>query len=180
MRMPTGDNELAGWAAAGDADAFRVLLERHYDGIFRLAFRFTGNRADAEDIAQDVCVGPGRPASAPSVAKPSSPPGFYRIVVNACRDRGRRQATAQRATADFAAVEDLRRAADADRGEQMAWVWEMLSRFSEDIRETAILVLAEQLSHGEVAAILGVKESTVSWRMHELRKGLKQMADDDR
>jgi len=25
-----------------------------------------------------------------------------------------------------------------------------------------------------------VKESTVSWRMHELRKGLKQMADDDR
>jgi hypothetical protein len=34
----------------------------------------------------------------------------------------------------------------------------MLSRFTEDIRETAILVLGEQLSHGEVAAILGVKD----------------------
>ena len=56
----------------------------------------------------------------------------------------------------------------------------MLSRFSEDIQETAVLVLSEQLNHGEVAAILRVKESTVSWRMHELRKGLKQMADKDR
>ena len=179
MRMPIGDNELAGWAAAGDADAFRVLLERHYDGIFRLAFRFTGNRADAEDITQDVCVGlVDRLGAFRGEAKFST--WLYRIVVNACCDRARRRATVQRATADFAAVEDLRRAADADRGEQMDWVWEMLSRFSEDIRETAILVLAEQLSHGEVAAILGVKESTVSWRMHELRKELKQMADDDR
>ncbi|HUU25315.1 MAG TPA: sigma-70 family RNA polymerase sigma factor [Methyloceanibacter sp.] len=177
--MPTGDNELAGWAAAGDADAFRVLLERHYNGIFRLAFRFTGNRADAEDIAQDVCLGlVDRLSAFRGEAKFST--WLYRIVVNACRDRWRHQATAQRATENFAAVEDLRRAADADRGQQMEWVREMLSRFSEDIRETAILVLAEQLSHGEVAAILGVKESTVSWRMHELRKGLKQMADHDR
>jgi RNA polymerase sigma-70 factor (ECF subfamily) len=179
MRMPTGDNELAAWAAAGDADAFRVLLERHYDGIYRLAFRFTGNRADAEDITQDVCMAlVDRIGSFRGEAKFTT--WLHRIVVNACRDRGRRRATAQRATSDFGAVEDLRRAADADRGEQMAWVREMLSRFSEDIRETAILVLAEQLSHGEVAAILEVRESTVSWRMHELRKGLKQMADKDR
>ena len=179
MRMSTGDNELAGWAAAGDADAFRALLERHYDGIFRLAFRFTGNRADAEDIAQDVCIVlVDRLGAFRGDAKFST--WLYRIVVNACRDRARRRATGQLATADFAAVEDLRRAAEADRGEQMDWVWDMLSRFPEDIRETAILVLAQQLSHGEVAAILGVKESTVSWRMHELRKGLKQMADNDR
>lgn len=179
MRMPTGDNELAGLAAAGDADAFRVLLERHYDGIFRLAFRFTGNRADAEDITQDVCMAlVDRIGSFRGEARFTT--WLHRIVVNACRDRGRRRATAQRVTADFAAVEDLRRAADADRGEHMAWVTEMLSRFSEDIRETAILVLAEQLSHAEVAAILEVKESTISWRMHELRKGLKQMADNDR
>jgi len=179
MRMPTGDNELAGWAAAGDADAFRVLLERHYDGIFRLAYRLIGNRPDAEDIAQDVCVGlADRLGSFRGEAKFST--WLYRIVVNACRDRWRRRAIAQNAAADFAAMEDLRRAADADRGEQMGWVWETLSRFSEDIRETAILVIAEQLNHGEVAAILGVKESTVSWRMHELRKELKQMADDDR
>jgi RNA polymerase sigma-70 factor (ECF subfamily) len=105
---------------------------------------------------------------------------LYRIVVNACRDRRRHGATAQRATATFAAAEDLRRAANADRDAQMDWVWRTLSRFPEDIQETAVLVLSEQLNHGEAAAILGVKESTVSWRMHELRKGLKQMADEDR
>lgn len=177
--MSTGDNELAGWAAAGDADAFRALLERHYDGIFRLAFRFTGDRADAEDIAQDVCIVlADRLGAFRGDAKFTT--WLYRVVVNACRDRARRRATGERATAAFAAVEDLRRAAEADRGEQMNWVREMLSRFSEDIRETAVLVLGEQLSHGEVAAILGVKESTISWRMHELRKGLKQMADEDR
>lgn len=177
--MPTGDNQLAGRAAAGDADAFRVLLERHYDGVFRLAFRFTGNHADAEDIAQDVCVGlADRIGAFRGEARFTT--WLYRIVVNACRDRARRRATAERATADFAMVEDLRRSADADRGEQMDWVWEMLAGFSEDIRETATLVLAKQLNHGEAASILGVKESTVSWRMHELRKGLKQMADGDR
>jgi RNA polymerase sigma-70 factor (ECF subfamily) len=179
MRMPTGDNELAGRAAAGDAAAFRALLERHYDGIFRLAYRLTGNRPDAEDIAQDVCVGlADRLGSFRGEAKFST--WLYRIVVNVCRDRWRRRAIAQHATAHFAEIEDLNRAADAERGEQLGWVWQMLDRFSEDIRETAILVLAQQLNHGEAAEILGVKESTVSWRMHELRKELKQMADDDR
>ena len=179
MRMPTGDNELAGRAGAGDADAFRALLERHYDGIFRLAFRFTGNRADAEDVAQDVCVGlADRIDAFRGEAKFTT--WLYRIVVNAARDHARRRAAGDRATAEFAKVEDLRRSADLDRSEQMSWVWDMLSRFSGEIRETAVLVLAEQLSHGEAAAILGVKESTVSWRMHELRKGLKRMTDDER
>ena len=73
-----------------------------------------------------------------------------------------------------------RRAADADRSRQLDWIWATLGQFPEDIRETAVLVLAQQLSHGEVAAILGVKESTVSWRMHELRKTLKQRADEER
>ncbi len=177
--MPTGDNELAERAGAGDADAFRVLLERHYDGIFRLAFRLAGNRADAEDIAQDVCVGlADRIEGFRGEAKFTT--WLYRVVVNAAHDRARRRATADRATAAFANLENFRRSTELDRSERMGWVWDMLSHFSDEIRETAVLVLAKQLNHGEAAAILGVKESTVSWRMHELRKGLKRMADDDR
>ncbi len=56
MRMMTDDDDLAIRAGAGDAQAFRLLLERHYDQIYRVAYRFIGNRADAQDIAQDVCV----------------------------------------------------------------------------------------------------------------------------
>lgn len=179
MRMPTGDNELAERAAAGDAEAFRMLLERHYDGIFRLAYRFVGTRADAEDVAQDICVAlADRLGSFRSEARFST--WLYRIVVNACRDWARRRAAGQRVLANFADVDALRRGADADRASQLDWVWKTLGCLSDDIRETAVLVLAQQLSHAEVAAVLGVKESTVSWRMHELRKRLKQMADEER
>jgi RNA polymerase sigma-70 factor (ECF subfamily) len=47
-------------------------------------------------------------------------------------------------------------------------------------KETALLVLAEDLSHAEAGAVLGVKESTVSWRMHEVKKKLKAMAEHER
>lgn len=41
-------------AIAGDAESFRVLVERHSRAIFCLAFRMTGNEADAEDIVQET------------------------------------------------------------------------------------------------------------------------------
>ncbi len=40
--------------AAGDNDAFAQLFERHYDRVYRLAYRYAGNAADAEDLAQRV------------------------------------------------------------------------------------------------------------------------------
>src|SRR6059036_3920568 len=41
-------------ARAGDADAFRALVERHSHAIFRLAYRMTGNEQDAEDVVQET------------------------------------------------------------------------------------------------------------------------------
>jgi RNA polymerase sigma-70 factor, ECF subfamily len=40
-------------ARHGDGDAFRALVERHSRGVFRLAFRMTGNEQDAEDVVQE-------------------------------------------------------------------------------------------------------------------------------
>jgi RNA polymerase sigma-70 factor (ECF subfamily) len=40
-------------ARAGDADAFRELVERHGRSLFRLAFLMTGNQQDAEDVVQE-------------------------------------------------------------------------------------------------------------------------------
>src|SRR4051794_41380305 len=48
------DESLAALAAA-DRAAFELLLRRHYDRIHGLAWQLTGSRADADDIAQDVC-----------------------------------------------------------------------------------------------------------------------------
>src|ERR1700730_6244084 len=42
-----------GRARQGDTDAFRALVERHSQQVFRLAFRMTGNEHDAEDVVQE-------------------------------------------------------------------------------------------------------------------------------
>jgi RNA polymerase sigma-70 factor, ECF subfamily len=39
---------------AGELDAFRILVERHSQTVFRLAYRMTGNRQDAEEIVQEA------------------------------------------------------------------------------------------------------------------------------
>ncbi len=38
---------------AGNRDAYRVLMDRHFRAVFRVAFRVTGNEADAEEAAQE-------------------------------------------------------------------------------------------------------------------------------
>jgi len=39
---------------AGDRDAYRVLVERHSRSVFRMAYRMTGNRHDAEEVVQEA------------------------------------------------------------------------------------------------------------------------------
>lgn len=39
---------------AGDRDAYRVLMDRHFCAVHRIAFRITGNQADAEEAAQEA------------------------------------------------------------------------------------------------------------------------------
>ena len=51
--MEWSDETAVAKARAGDAEAFRVLVERHSRPLFRLAYRMTGNEQDAEDVVQD-------------------------------------------------------------------------------------------------------------------------------
>lgn len=52
--METDDAILMERAQAGDADAFRVLVERHSARTFRLAYRILGDEAGAEDAVQET------------------------------------------------------------------------------------------------------------------------------
>lgn len=174
MRMMTDDDQLAMKAGAGDAQAFRLLLERHYDRIYRLAYRFFGNRADAEDIAQDVCA--ALPKKLKSfAARAQFTTWIYQVVVNTCRDQLRTQTSRAALNKDYVEVNELIRAGDGDREAQVEWLYAALDRLSPQLRETAVLVLAEEMTHREASEVLGIKETTVSWRMHELRKKLKAL-----
>ena len=173
MRMKTSDETLAAAAAAGDADAFRALLERHYDRIFRLAFRLTGARAEAEDLTQDICA--ALPARLNRFsARSRFTTWLYRVTVNAAHDRRRRQASLERASHGWGDWELERRAGAAETGDRIDWLTEAMRALPDDLRDTLALVL-DDMKHAEAARVLGVSEGTVSWRVSEARKRLRAL-----
>ncbi|MEA3051497.1 MAG: polymerase sigma-70 factor, subfamily [Sphingomonadales bacterium] len=163
------DAERLAAAMAGDRAAFAELLRLHYDRIHGLAWQLTGSRADADDIAQDVCC--------TLVEKLSGFRGEARfttwmcgIVVNACRDLRRRRRSFSGLTDRLAVLAGLARPPDGRDAYDSIWLESAIARLKPAYRDAAVLVAGQQLTHAEAARILGVAESTVSWRMHEVRR----------
>ena len=52
--MEMTDGAAVSRARGGDADAFRLLVERHSKPLFRVAYRMTGNEHDADDVVQEA------------------------------------------------------------------------------------------------------------------------------
>lgn len=48
------EQELVARPRAGESDALAALYHRHGAGLFALAWRLLGSRADAEDVVQDL------------------------------------------------------------------------------------------------------------------------------
>ena len=163
------DGLLVAAAIGGDRDAFGELLRRHYDRIHALAWQMTGSRADADDIAQEVCcalvekLGQFR-----GQAKFST--WLCGIVVNACRDHHRRQRSFHGFTSKLAVLAGLARGPDGRDLHDRMWIESAINRLKPDLRDTVVLVAGQQLTHAEAAEVLGIAEATVSWRMHEVRR----------
>ncbi len=169
------DNELAEQANAGNRAAFALLLERHYDLIYRLAFRMLSNRQDAEDLAQDICI--ALPKKLKSFAgKSKLTTWLYQVTINAGRDFLRRRTTIQKIHTQFMDTDALQKAGDKERQKEVEWAYGAINTLSDDLRETALLVVAEGLNHADAATILDIKEATVSWRMMKVREHLKAIA----
>jgi len=166
------DLELVTQANTGNAAAFAELLERHYDLLYRIALRTVGNPQDAEDIVQDVCVAlPKKLTSFQGKSKLTT--WLYQVTLNQCRDFMRRTASSDKKHHDFIAANALLHAANEQQKKALEWAYAAISSLSEPLHETAILVVAEGLNHAEAAEILGIKESTVSWRMMQVKMKLK-------
>jgi RNA polymerase sigma-70 factor (ECF subfamily) len=177
MLNSADDRDLAAAARSGDRVAFGRLLERHYALIYRLAYRYVGAAADAEDIAQDVCL-----ALATRIGQFSGRSLFTTwlcaIVINACRDFFRRRKAAEGLVARYAAQRALDEGDAEDSARRTAWVEEALAKLEPSLRETALLVIGEDMAHAEAAEALGCAEGTVAWRMNQVRKRLKTILDD--
>jgi RNA polymerase sigma-70 factor (ECF subfamily) len=174
MRMSTSDEDLARAAALGDAAAFAALLERHYDRLFRLAVRLTGHRAEAEDLTQDICLAlPAKLGAWRAEARFTT--WLYRVAVNAAHDRRRRAAVRARAADGWGDWEIARQDDIAQARDAAAWLGQAMRGLTDELRDTAVLVVAEGLTQGEAAEVLGIPEGTVAWRMSEVKRRLKAL-----
>lgn len=178
MRENVSDEELAIAAASGDGVAFSALLERHYDRIYRIAYRVVGTRAEAEDITQDVCMGLGaKLAGFRGSARLTT--WLHRVVINAARDHLRKRATHSRAAGGWGEVEVMRRA-EADEGAKAQdWLHTAMTALSPSLRETVALILGEDCTQADAADALGVSEGTIAWRMAEVKKALAAIAAEE-
>ncbi len=173
------DEALVRRARAGDRAAFTLLIERHYERIYRVGARVLNDVAAAEDLAQEVCVGlVTRLASYRGASRFTT--WLHRVVVNAALDAMRRDGARQRNEREFAERAALARADQVAGAEQSAWLRRTLRRLPETLRVTVVLVLEEGLPHAEAGVVLGVSEATVSWRMHQARKHLRALATADK
>ena len=75
---------------AGDRDAFRALIERHSHNVFRLAYRMTGNRQDAEEVVQEAFLRAYQKLGQ-FAARANFGTWVYRIAANYAIDRMRQR-----------------------------------------------------------------------------------------
>lgn len=156
-------------AQQGDATAFEQLLGHCYDIIYRFALKWCGNETDAEDITQQACV-----KLAKSINQFRFESAFtswlYRLVINCAKDWQRSQSRHQKDNIDT--PHEYTGPNNNENAIYLTQTLQKVNSMGEGFKETLLLVIAEGRSHAEAAAILDVKEGTISWRIHEIRKTL--------
>jgi len=176
--MSGTDEALAAKARSGDRPALQRLLERHHDTAYRFAYRLLGSRADAQDVAQEVLIRlVQRIATFRGDSRFST--WLYQMVLNACRDHVRRQGRVREMQQGYSTFHAQDQANWADSDQRVRWLYQALDRLKPDLKETALLILAEEVTQEHAATILGISAGTVAWRMSEVKKRLRAMADHD-
>ena len=149
--MDASDGALVTRARVGDADAFRLLVERHSRPVFRLAFRMTGNEQDAEDVVQESML-----RAYKQLAKFDQRASFstwlYRIATNCSLDlvRSRKRRTEDRTAASETEEPAMTVASQDPNPERMALSGEVRERLTAAMDElSAVERAAFVLRHFE-------------------------------
>lgn len=187
--LPQGDGAeeaLAGRAASGDTGAFDALVTLFQSRVFAVAYRMLGDRAEAEDLSQEVFVALYH--ALPTFRGESRlSTWIYRITRNRCLNRMKflkRRHIGNHADIDDPVVArgindpatDARGPRDPDkkleRKELSALLERHLMALPEEQRSLVILRDLEDLSYEEIADITGLPLGTVKSRLHRARTEL--------
>lgn len=167
------DEDLMLRIARGDQAAFRLLARHSTPPAIGLARRLLGNNADAEEVVQEALlrVWTHAPHWRPEARFRT---WFYRIVLNLCLNRRRRQPFASLQEAGDPA--DLRpdAAAELERSERDLAIAEAVAKLPERQRAAIVLTYHEGLSNAETAAVLGTTRSAVETLLVRAKQSLRR------
>jgi RNA polymerase sigma-70 factor (ECF subfamily) len=177
--------QLAAAAAAGSQEAFRTLVQRHQDRVFRLIVRMVRDAAVAEDLTQETFLKAFR-ALRGYDPRWKLASWLLKIAHNATIDHLRRQRLDTRAL-ESSVEEDgpgpLDRVADSSepdpeqRSRGLALARDLqaaVDRLEPAYRELVLLRFQEGLAYQEIAEITGLPLGTVKVRLHRGRKRLAE------
>jgi RNA polymerase sigma-70 factor (ECF subfamily) len=187
------DARLVQRLVARDERAFTALVREHEKRVFALVFRMIGNRAEAEDLAQEVFVQVFKAiGSFRGESKLST--WVYRIAINLCKNRSKYLRV--RHAGQVEEIDDVQeRTALGDgqggsltrveRPDEMAAgkqveriVQRAILELEPSFRECLVLRDVEDLSYGDIGTITGLPEGTVKSRIHRARAQLKELVEN--
>jgi RNA polymerase sigma-70 factor (ECF subfamily) len=160
----------------GNRDAFDVIVERHRRTVYQVCYRFVNNHEDASDLSQEAFVRAWRGLKT-FKGEAALSTWLYRIAVNACLNKvSARRAEVEPIEADE--FEDTRVENPTDtivRGERGAAVRRAIAKLPEKQRATLILRTYHEMSHQEIADVLGSSVGAVKANFFHALGNLKKI-----
>jgi RNA polymerase sigma-70 factor (ECF subfamily) len=170
------DASLVAAFQAGRSGAFDLIVERHRRHVYQVCYRFVGNHEDASDLAQDVFV---RAFKGLHRFKGQSSLGtwLYRVAVNTCLNRAAVRQPESRSLDEMEHVD--RRAVDPLQGlvtgERVDLIRRAIRQLPPRQRATLILRVYQDLSHEEIARVLGSSVGAAKANLFHALGNLKRL-----
>jgi RNA polymerase sigma factor (sigma-70 family) len=166
-----GDDRLVEQIRRGNEAAFEVAFERHGAGILGFCRHMLGSPEEAEDVVQHTFAAAFRELQRDDRRAVALRPWLYAIARNRCLSllRARRQHSGEEVDVATAGL-----AEEVERRSELRELLRDLLDLPEEQREALLLSEAGDLSHAEVAEILGCRAAKVKALVFRARSGLIQ------
>ena len=178
METGSNDNQIIRLVLQGNKQAYAELVKQYQNFVFTICLRYTSNREDAEEIAQDIFVKAYRYlADFRGDSKFST--WLYTIVNTSCISFVRKKKLPTRSLDDeniFAVADNIdggMRANQVEQKSRIAMVNKAIRLLSIDDAKIITLFYKGEQSLDEIGIILGMEPNTVKVKLHRARVRLK-------